>query len=449
MSDNKDRDAIRRTLLIGLPVVVIAGAALMHQTLTGRATGGGHGMEGGCAGEMAPEQTGAMAPGSEAKADPGAPAEAPQGQAEEDEPETLVRVPEDVATIQAAIDRITKLGRVQIGPGTYQEEVRIAGKTVHLVGTALELEAPEGEPPEGEPDLDQIPMRSETEILAGSGVAVTFGPGGAGAVRDLVIRGGEHAILGRPAAGEDADPVGAVTVHNVDIRETKTGVSGSFSELHVFDTEIIQPLSAGISVAGVPTVKVEATVVVRAGGAGIRVDNRALPADQPCVVEIEGTISGGNQAEGVWIGGAHCDVSVRGDELQENRHSGLTLWEVRYAEVDDTNVMGKHMEADGIRIHESKVDLSRSVVNGTRAAVAVVGCARTVVMGSEFRGNATNMNLQAGADCPAEPVLQAHDNNDCFDKQGKKHKCEASRQRFDFPMPPDPVRPESSRPARP
>jgi pectin methylesterase-like acyl-CoA thioesterase len=45
----------------------------------------------------------------------------------------VVRVPEDFPTIQTAIDAVAEGGTVLIGPGTYQENLKIT-KSLRLVG---------------------------------------------------------------------------------------------------------------------------------------------------------------------------------------------------------------------------------------------------------------------------------------------------------------------------
>ena len=436
MSEQKNSAGSRRPLFVLVAIVAVVGATALYGRISGRASGGDHDLQDGCGGPVPAEQVG------QPPAAPAVQAQAPAGNEAPDKPEkpeTVVKVPEDVSTIQEAIDRIAEVGRVLIGPGTYQEEVRIAGKTVRLVGVARELPAPTGGPPTERPDLDALPTRSETEIVASSGAAVTFGPGGAGAVRDVVLRGGTRGIQALPEAG--ADPVGTLSVSGVDIRDTGIGIFGSLRELHVFDTEIIRPRADGVSLVGVPSVKLEGAVVIEAGGAGVRVDNRALPAGKFCLVEIEATVSGANRAEGIWIAGPHCEVAVEGGSLLENAQSGLTLWKVGHGEVTDTRIAAKQDGTNGILVQDSQVDLRESTVVNTQAALALLGCGKATVSKSKFEGNGLDMSVQAGSDCPTAPGIDDAGDNACTDKGGKARNCQTGRGPIGVPPPGPPALP--------
>jgi pectin methylesterase-like acyl-CoA thioesterase len=59
----------------------------------------------------------------------------------------VVRVPEDFPTIQTAIDAVAEGGTVLIGPGTYQENLKIT-KSLRLVGLeAVEIQPKSPRPP--------------------------------------------------------------------------------------------------------------------------------------------------------------------------------------------------------------------------------------------------------------------------------------------------------------
>ncbi len=57
-------------------------------------------------------------------------------------PADCVRVPEDAATIQAAIDRAKDGGTVLVAPGVYHESVTLAGKSIHLASWFLVTQDP-------------------------------------------------------------------------------------------------------------------------------------------------------------------------------------------------------------------------------------------------------------------------------------------------------------------
>ncbi len=70
----------------------------------------------------------------------------------------VVRVPEEFPTIQAAIDAVAEGGTVLIGPGTYQENIKIA-KSIRLVGAGQGLVTIESSP-EAYPDWPIIDIKA-------------------------------------------------------------------------------------------------------------------------------------------------------------------------------------------------------------------------------------------------------------------------------------------------
>ena len=106
MSEQKNSAGSRRPVFVLVAIVAVVGATALYGRLSGRASGGEHDLQDGCGGAVPADQAGGVVPGpgSEARSLAEAPPAKPGGEAEaeKEKPETVVRVPQDVATIQAA-----------------------------------------------------------------------------------------------------------------------------------------------------------------------------------------------------------------------------------------------------------------------------------------------------------------------------------------------------------
>jgi hypothetical protein len=88
-------------------------------------------------------------------------------------PADCVRVPEDAATIQAAIDRAKDGGTVLVAPGVYHESVTLAGKSVHLASWFLVTQDPrdvlrtvlDGSLPDPDIEDDITPMAERVILI--------------------------------------------------------------------------------------------------------------------------------------------------------------------------------------------------------------------------------------------------------------------------------------------
>jgi hypothetical protein len=111
--------------------------------------------------------------------------------------EKYVRVPDDYATIQAAVDAAPDGGTVLIAPGVYHEGIRIAGKSVYLASHYL---------------IDHDPKLIASTILDGSVPPEPDAEDDDDGVRDAVID-----------VAEDAGP--KTTILGLTIREGDDGIT--------------------------------------------------------------------------------------------------------------------------------------------------------------------------------------------------------------------------------
>jgi hypothetical protein len=153
----------------------------------------------------------------------------------------VVRVPEDFPTIQAAIDAVAEGGTVLIGPGPYQENLKIT-KSLRLVGLgAVEIQPKSPDPLSALPTIAVTGEYEEQPIQVYlANVKVNFYSGLIGnegislrsaqaIVQDVAISGYQYGLI---STGE-----GDVILSRVSIYRNGTGVQSWGSSLTVHDSD--------------------------------------------------------------------------------------------------------------------------------------------------------------------------------------------------------------------
>ncbi len=153
----------------------------------------------------------------------------------------VVRVPEDFPTIQAAIDAVAEGGTVLIGPGTYQENLKIT-KSLRLVGLgAVEIQPKSPDPLSALPTIDVVGEDKEQPIQVYlANFKVNFYSGLIGnegislrsaqaIVQDVTISGYQYGLI---SIGE-----GDVILSRGSIYRNGTGVQSWGSSLTVHDSD--------------------------------------------------------------------------------------------------------------------------------------------------------------------------------------------------------------------
>jgi hypothetical protein len=153
----------------------------------------------------------------------------------------VVRVPEDFLTIQEAIDAVAEGGTVLIGPGPYQENLKIT-KSLRLVGLgAVEIQPKSPDPLSALPTIAVTGEYEEQPIQVYlANVKVNFYSGLIGnegislrsaqaIVQDVAISGYQYGLI---STGE-----GDVILSRVSIYRNGTGVQSWGSSLTVHDSD--------------------------------------------------------------------------------------------------------------------------------------------------------------------------------------------------------------------
>jgi hypothetical protein len=153
----------------------------------------------------------------------------------------VVRVPEDFPTIQTAIDAVAEGGTVLIGPGTYQENLKIT-KSLRLVGIgAVEIQPKQPDPLSALPTIAVVGEDEEqpiqvylanfkvnfySDLVGNEGISLRSAQA---IVQDVAISGYQYGLIG---IGEED-----VILSRVSIYRNGTGVQSWGSSLTVHDSD--------------------------------------------------------------------------------------------------------------------------------------------------------------------------------------------------------------------
>jgi hypothetical protein len=153
----------------------------------------------------------------------------------------VVRVPEDFPTIQTAIDAVAEGGTVLIGPGTYQENLKIT-KSLRLMGIgAVEIQPKQPDPLSALPTIAVVGEDEEqpiqvylanfkvnfySDLVGNEGISLRSAQA---IVQDVAISGYQYGLI---STGE-----GDVILSRVSIYRNGTGVQSWGSSLTVHDSD--------------------------------------------------------------------------------------------------------------------------------------------------------------------------------------------------------------------
>jgi hypothetical protein len=153
----------------------------------------------------------------------------------------IVRVPQDFPTIQAAVDAVAEGGTVLIGPGTYQENLKIT-KSLRLVGIgAVEIQPKQPDPLSALPTIAVVGEDEEqpiqvylanfkvnfySDLVGNEGISLRSAQA---IVQDVAISGYQYGLI---STGE-----GDVILSRVSIYRNGTGVQSWGSSLTVHDSD--------------------------------------------------------------------------------------------------------------------------------------------------------------------------------------------------------------------
>jgi hypothetical protein len=190
------------------------------------------------------------------------------------------RVPADYPTIQKAVDAARDGDTVLVAPGTYRENVRLAGKTITLASRFLESK-----------DLRDV----EATVLDGGGrtcVTVEAGVGEETAIVGLTLRGGQDGITSNGARLR--------ILNNRITGCAKEGISFESGGGLVRDNLIEGCGDDGIDCDDAVSVVIEGNTIRRNKDDGIEI--RLQPVEGgPLVYEVRGNVLSGNREDGLQL----------------------------------------------------------------------------------------------------------------------------------------------------
>jgi len=207
----------------------------------------------------------------------------------------VLRVPSRLyPTIQAAVDAAPTGGTLQVAAGTYDETIRIEGKSVTLRGP----ESNEG---------------AATIVGADRAAAtITYSASGGGSIVNVALRGGAYGVAGVRSGDRAPAPI---EIKRAVISDTGRGIFGDFSHLSVKDTTISGTAWNGVAITSADDILLKAIEVSGAIGYGIYIQNTMASLSN---VLVHDNVSGG-----IFIGESFAQIL--GGLVVENHGSGITI----------------------------------------------------------------------------------------------------------------------------
>lgn len=318
----------------------------------------------------------------------------------------VVRVPSDVATLQEAIDTVDDGGVVLLAPGTYTESFQIDDKRVHLVG--------DWGGGAGSAQFVVPPSTGIRSLASARGIA-NYGRGGGGSLQNLVLTGGDAAVLGFSTAG----PIAELAINNVTMQSNLYGIiAGSSQSLSLENVSILDSGLTGYLALCSGDQSIISTLIHNAGQMGVYV--KACSAT-PSSVTIHGSFIGGNAKGGaLFIGdGGNLTVVIATSYLYQNTVFGLWFQNVTGTPgyVFDTVVTDTHVGdlcggqacfqgvGDGVIAVSSSIIVEASaVLNAARAGVLLDLSSDVQFFDSVINGDRFGFVSQHGSDWTADPA---------------------------------------------
>jgi len=273
------------------------------------------------------------------------------------DPRIEVYVPsDDYPTIQRGIDGVANGGTVHIAAGSYDEALVVDGRSVVLVGAT---------------DIGGANLSMLATTVMSRPLLKAIGPASV-TVHNLVFRGGAAGILGEVSETTGARP--DVLAEHVTITKASRGIQGSFHQLELRGSSIIECRWSGMHVQGLWWLHLTHLDVIDNGNVGILIVNGV----EACSSDVSNVNVSGNAGGGIEVYGG--TVSITKSNIEENGVAGVTLVGVSQADILDTEVSLTHSAAggqwgDGFRLFYSDVQMSGSSSNSNeRVGLSAWAC---------------------------------------------------------------------------
>jgi hypothetical protein len=350
------------------------------------------------------------------------------------EPSRQVFVPVQFQTVQAAVNAVADGGTVRIAPGTYSENVIVAGKNVHLRG--------------------QGQLGQTTIAGVNQGPVVTFSPGAGGSVRNLVLTNGSSGVF---AHADQQTPPAHVAIRHAAIDAFGFGVVGTYDRLDVDGTNLDGRGSTPYALAVTArALNVRNSAFKNFTGIGVFVEN--VPGTD-CGTTVENATFDGNGAGGVRIKGHGCPVFVDHVSATGNGDAALDLRETGAALIESTSLTSTFSVGssfgDGLRIISSPVTaVHLDSSSNQRAGVSVFGCespdnpASLTISDSTLLCDAFEVDFEAEDQtvfpptlCKSGTTLDDGGGNTCSSAACTEEPCKAQTAGAITPVPSDPKYP--------
>jgi hypothetical protein len=322
---------------------------------------------------------------------------------------TKVVVPSsEFPTIQRGIDAIADNGTVLIYPGLYEETLTVLGKRVNIVGSGARGER-----------RTEIAGARPTEVVPidRASSLITYGAGGGGELKGIMLRGSDAGILGKEFDGEfPADLV----VKDMVIQEGGRGIAGKFSSFTVKDTEISYTLSNGISLLVQKPAQLSDLFIHDVKGVGALIFN--FNEEATVGPTINSSLFVSNAAGGLVIVGEAKPVTINNCLFIQNNGFGILLLQTGSVTINTVFILDTGPRDDGFwgdglsAVLSCNVITENSTISGSaRAGISNFGstvslkdvllqCNPININGEVLMGNPFKFEDLGGVECGCNSV---------------------------------------------
>jgi hypothetical protein len=283
-----------------------------------------------------------------------------------------VRVPQDVRSIQAAVDVVADRDTILIAPGTYFETLDIVGKHVNLIGLGPRAER-RTESVAGPVLVGPAPQAGLRTTL-GRGI-VNIGPGGGARLEHFVLFGGDAAVVGR---SDDRGESPSLELERVSMLRNGRGVAGKFGRVALHQVRITGSIMQGLALNCFRQLEIFNSFVANAQEVGLHI----VSCTEFPIVEIKNTPLSFNLGGGAVFVGSMI-LTIENVMFDSNHAFGILLVNVPLSTIENTTVQGTIQAqtpywgemADGIDALDSTAVQLRSsqILGNARAGVILAG----------------------------------------------------------------------------
>jgi parallel beta-helix repeat protein len=311
-----------------------------------------------------------------------------------------VAVPQDVPTLQEAINQVRPGGTITVAAGTYRGQLQIyKSVTIRGAGSGRTiLQAPGTDWTVVNIATDQLNVVLEGLTVTGGrrGVQIDTGPNGNITLKEVKVD--RNGAGGRTDVGILVFGQGTVTLEQVSISGNRGQGIGVFGRPHVTvrNTTIAQNAQHGIFTIGRPTMVIESSTIRGNELRGIGLFNDTQATIHRSTIENNGGFSGIVLAN-------NSQVTIEGSTISRNVEAGIFVGWNAQAEIRDNQITDNRTNAQGffgwgIALRAgAQVTIEGNAISGHPLSGIAVGAPN--LNGEAVRAEISNNCIQNNQEC--------------------------------------------------